>query len=94
MKNVKQTSGEASATALEPLIAFAEANRGTYAKISQVLTARIGETQHRQNVRSWLHTDPAKRVEPRFGIGLMLLEIGAELGALGCPESGQSKRGK
>jgi hypothetical protein len=78
MKNT--TSEHIAGEVLEPLIRYSEKHRGTYQKITQLLTDATGEVQHRQNVHQWLHPDPRERVEPRFGIGLMLLSIGHGFG--------------
>ena len=38
------------------------------------LTELTGTTQYRQNIGEWLHPDPDKRIEPRLGMGLLLLD--------------------
>lgn len=39
------------------------------------------EVYHRQEVSQWLHADPDKRVEPKLGAGLMIIEAVRELEA-------------
>jgi hypothetical protein len=43
--------------------------------ILRELTKRTGEEQYRSNLVEWLHQDPAKRGQPRLGLGLILGDI-------------------
>lgn len=36
--------------------------------------ALLGEDVHKQSLTRWLHPDPAKRTQPSFGMGLMLMQ--------------------
>jgi len=65
-----------SDAALKPLVLFAQKNPGTITRIAEGLTRLTGQTQYRQNVGEWLHPDPARRVEPKLGIGLLLIDLG------------------
>lgn len=76
--------------ALQPLIEYAKENPGTITKLAARLSELTGATQYRQNIGEWLHPDPAKRIEPRFGMGLLLLDVyRTELN--GAPAKGQDK---
>ena len=63
------------AESLAPLIQFAQANPGTLTRLAVRLKELTGENQYRQNIGEWLHPDPAKRIEPRFGMGLLLVQV-------------------
>jgi len=79
MKTNKTTPEAASAAALKPLIDFAQKNRGTIITLADILSRRTGQTIFRQSVEKWLHPDAKKRMEPKLGIGLLLLEEGARV---------------
>lgn len=61
--------------ALLGVVTYCATNAGSYGEAVKWLTKRTGRTQFIQNVHQWLHPDPAKRVEPRFGMGLLLLDF-------------------
>ena len=58
--------------ALGPVSEYCQQNRGALGRLTDLLSERTGETQHRQNVGGWIIHE--RRVEPRLGIGLLLLE--------------------
>lgn len=64
---------------LSPLIKFAEKNPGTITKVTARLEKLMGSKVHRQLVEKWLHPDPAKRTQPRFGVGLLLMKVRDEI---------------
>jgi len=78
MAKMTKTS-ELAFKALKPLLRHTEKNRGTVAVIVEKLKKRTGLEFHRQHVELWVHHDLKKRVEPRLGAGLLLLEIQKEL---------------
>ena len=65
--------------ALEPLIKFRKNRPGTVAQIAQTLNKRTGQNWQVNKILIWLHPDPAKRRQPTFGAGLLLLEVGREI---------------
>ena len=71
MELTKQLASEA----LEPLIRHAQQNPGTVTKLATRIMEETGTKQYRQNVGDWLHADPELRIEPRFGMGLLLLRL-------------------
>jgi hypothetical protein len=60
---------------LEPLIRHAQQNPGTVTTLAARIMELTGEKQYRQNVGAWLHPDAKLRIEPRFGMGLLLLRL-------------------
>jgi len=78
-------SVEASNKKLQPLIEWAAANSGKSGKpgafpiIAEAMSKKLGRAVKRQLVSCWLHSDPAKRKQPLFGTGLLLVETGEEL---------------
>ncbi len=70
---------EAADKALKPLIRFTEKTPGAVARITERLTKLLGKKAYRQEVEVWLHPDPAKRIQPRFGKGLLLLQAGRDV---------------
>lgn len=64
--------------ALAPLIELAK-QRGFCVTVAKDLTRRAGKKQDASNVRCYLTSDPAERIQPRLGIGLMLLDIQDEI---------------
>lgn len=68
-----------SDTALQPLIDFVNAENGRKAQLARLLGEAMGTEVHRQLVEGWVHPDPNKRVEPRMGLGIILLRVGGEM---------------
>lgn len=64
---------------LGPIITYAAAHKGTYTALANALGDAMGKPLARQQVEQWLHPDPYMRVQPRYGIGLLLVKLGAEL---------------
>ena len=79
--------------ALAPLIQFANAHPGTFERIAQRLATETGTVQYRQNVEGWLHENPKLRVEPRLGMGLLLLSLW-ERGVIQALNNGTPKKSK
>lgn len=77
MKDSETVTKRLSGQALQRLIKHVQNTRGETTAIVNELTKLTGQTQYRQNVEEWLHPDPEKRVEPRLGVGLALLIVGA-----------------
>lgn len=81
-----------SFNALKALIEYAQQNKGsrsaasTHNLVVDRLTELTGKKVHRQMVAEWLHPDAEKRVEPRLGIGLMLMQIQTEICHGGIPD--------
>lgn len=69
------TIEEYSDQALEPVIIAAKTHRGFMAELVRQLED-MGMIVQRQAVGRWLHRDRAKRTQPSFGMGLILLEAG------------------
>jgi hypothetical protein len=65
--------------ALQALRTWVHAGRGRLAVVLNLLEARTGKQFHRNNVSRWLHPNEADREQPRLGVGLVLIEIQAEL---------------
>ena len=65
--------------ALEPLIKYCAAHRGTITKIREVFNKRTGKEWNRDNFERWLNPDRNKRIQPLFGTGLLLSEIGRKV---------------
>lgn len=78
---------EISEAALRPLIEWAAQDKNRKAEITAKLSEIIGEPILRQAVEAWLRAKPGtgsmRRVEPRLGIGLVLLLAGQQLMAGG-----------
>jgi hypothetical protein len=70
-----------SVKALDPLAKWCQRTQGGMALVLRELNRRTGEPQFRSNLQLWLHEDPAKRTQPRLGLGLALLEIWADIKA-------------
>jgi hypothetical protein len=86
------------ADALAPLIEHVQNNPGTITNLAGRLATLTGEKQYRQNVGEWLHPEPAKRIEPRFGMGLLLVRVyetelrnGADATVASAPATEQPK---
>lgn len=74
MKIIEATQ-EWSDRELQPLADYVRRNRGSMAEVCRRLSNLSGVKQHPGNIRQWLFPDYCRRVEPRFGVGLMLLAI-------------------
>jgi hypothetical protein len=79
-KHAKDTKQIAN-TALAPLIEFAnkEKNIGTKKALADALSKRLGYKVHRQLVEGWLNPDPKKRIEPKFGLGFVIMLEGEKI---------------
>lgn len=77
--DTKLDSKDVSNTALAPLIEHCNRVVGSKAELAERMSASLGYKVHRQIAEGWVHPDPAKRVEPKLGLGLVLLRIGGEM---------------
>lgn len=64
---------------MAPLIEYAHSNRGFIAALREKVNARTGKEWRRENFERWLAQDAAKRIEPKLGIGTILIEEGTAL---------------
>lgn len=62
-----------SNVALGFVIDHASKNRGTAKALRERMSQALGKPVHRQIVEGWLHADPDRRVEPKLGLGLILM---------------------
>ena len=89
MNNTKETPNkqtidaeQAKMRVLEPLIRFANANRGTVAELTRRIIKACPNRRPKvaaAHVAAWLHPNRKERVQPRLAIGLVLLDIGQQL---------------
>lgn len=93
MAKTKLTPTEqASFNGLKTLIEFAQQNKGsrstkgTINEVVERMTKLCGKPVHRNMVAKWLHPEADKRVEPLFGVGLMLQKIQTEICHGGIPD--------
>ena len=81
MKKLKPAT--VSAAALQALIDFCEKNwggkLGGQARVIARYRELTGAAPSRRSFGYWLHPDPAKRLMPSHGVGLILTRIGDEL---------------
>lgn len=70
----EQNTKSVSDLALEPLAKFAKKNPGTKAELARRLSERLGRKVHRQVAEGWTHPEQGKRVEPKLGLGLIILD--------------------
>lgn len=66
---------------LLPLIQYVREHDGAAGEVLKRLSRRTRKKWNIENVHRWLNNDPAKRTQPLFGVGLLLVKIGEELGA-------------
>ena len=60
---------------IAPIVAFARANRGFERQLLARLQARCAaRPPSRQVLGEWLRRDPRKRKQPRYAMGLLLVE--------------------
>lgn len=62
-----------TARALAPVFKLAATRKKVADELAAEISRMTGTHYVRQDVEPWLKEDPAKRVEPRFGMGLVLL---------------------
>lgn len=81
MKKKPQDTTAIANTALADLIDYAnnEKNVGTKKALAESLSARLGYKVHRQLVEGWLNPDPEKRIEPKLGLGLVIMDEGEKI---------------
>ena len=78
-KTQKVDSTRHASAMLEPLIRMCREKYGLQADVVRRLNARMAAPVAPVNVSRWLHEDPAMRVEPLMGMGLLLLEVAREI---------------
>lgn len=61
---------------LEPIIRHVRAKKGGVVRMLKALNRRTRKNWQRANLERWLATDPEKRIQPLFGVGLLLVQIG------------------
>ncbi len=69
----KRTSEYASA-ALQPIIKYIHAHKGTLAEIQREAERLSGRKFSHTQIGPYFHKDPSRRHEPLLGMGLLLLE--------------------
>jgi hypothetical protein len=68
---------------LLPIIHHFEKNGGV-TELSNRITRASGRTIQRQQVETWIHPDRAKRVQMRFGMGLLMIQEAKKMIAEGA----------
>lgn len=66
----------ASRKYLQHIIKLNKLLPGFNAAMAQEMSKRLGKKIHRQSMALWLHDNDKKRIEPRLGVGLILVEVG------------------
>lgn len=79
MKAEKLDTKAVANEALAPLIEHCNKTVGSKAELAKKMSEALDYNVHRQIAEGWVHADPAKRVEPKLGLGLVLLRIGGEM---------------
>jgi hypothetical protein len=79
MKKKKDLSKEISDKRLDPLAKYCENKRGAIAELTRRVNAMNGRPVARQHLEQWLKPKRSDRVQPRFGMGLILVEVGNAL---------------
>ena len=59
---------------IEPHCVHAEENRGFTPRVAEELSRVVGFAIKPQQVREWLARDPKTRVEPKAGVGMLLIQ--------------------
>lgn len=78
MKTKLLKTERAAERALRPLIKYRVKNPGFVQMMAVRMTRRTGALVLRQQVEAWLHPDVRKRVEPKLGVGLLLMAEGTD----------------
>ena len=65
--------------ALDPLVEFCNSNVGSKIELAERMTDALGYKIHRQIAEGWTHSDPARRVEPKLGQGIVLMHVGNQM---------------
>lgn len=69
-KTKQMTADEKWHAAIQPIVDYCERNRGARSEIARLLAGHMPQPR----VSEYLNADPAKRVCPQFGAGLLLLQ--------------------
>ena len=91
----KQTGRDRANEMLKFVFELQAADSGVADKLAKKLTERTGRAVQRQQVNEWLASDPDKRVEPKLGIGTMLIDAARDLileGKILKPEAKPAKK--
>jgi len=77
---MQTTADILAAQALDPIIAWAEAERGRKSTLVRAVQEHSSAT--RNLIESWINPDPQRRKSPTLPNGLLLLAAAKEIGAL------------
>ena len=77
---------EFGAKALEKLVKYGRRNTKIYQLIADEMTKRANAKFHRQEIAVWLHEDEERRIEPRLGAGLLLIDVGNKVAKKNCKD--------
>lgn len=66
-------------TALGPLIEHVNKTPGAKADLTRRMEAILGYEIARQVVEGWVHPEPDRRVEPKLGLGIILLRVASDM---------------
>jgi hypothetical protein len=76
---MKDKSKEISDGQLDELSKFCQKNRGAIAELTRRVNDANGRPVNYQHLSKWLAPKRSDRVQPRFGMGLILVEVGNKL---------------
>jgi len=79
MKKRKLDTSNVASEVLDFLIDYAASTRGAEIELAARLSKRIGKPVFRQQVQGWLNPDPKKRIEPKLGVGLLMISEGNQM---------------
>ena len=67
---------------ITPVIKFCASNRGAIARIHELYQKALGKPISRVNIERWLNKDPARRIQPLHGSGMLLLNVANKVMAM------------
>lgn len=71
-----EVTERAAQRSLQRLIDFCAKNRGAYGWVQIAFERRTKKAWGLRSIYRWLNPDPKKRIEPRYGAGLVLVKVG------------------
>lgn len=67
------------AETFEPLIKWAAEEKGRKPLIAAAMSEATNKLVRRQLIDRWLNPNPARRESPRYGVAIVLLDVGKKL---------------
>ena len=71
----KRPTAEISEAHFAPIKKFCSTHHGAWAELVRRLQSATDDPMPRSAIERWLHANPARRHEPRYGAGALMIQV-------------------